>query len=192
MKDKITKAYWTAWRWPEVYTDSKSLIWISRSISFAIPLLVILLVFITILPVAGLLLSCIIAGAVGIALGAFMISLFYGEHTEVEDYDARQARIKEFFHGFPAITDVALIESERNDWIAYGHVDPKLFIASIQAVVWKVTEDPVVTDSFLGKEESVGHLYAVFHNPKEGHWDEGLEFCKPSKEDCFPITRLQL
>ena len=192
MKDKMLKAYWTAWKWPEVYSDDKWVIWMSRIIAIAIPLGLIGLAFLTGLPLLGFALSGIVASLFGLGIIMITIKLFYQEYPTVEQFEAREARIKEFFHGFPAHTDVPLIELEPGVWIAYGHVDEKTFIEAIRTVVRGVTEDDKIVALFDNLENSVGHLYATFKNPAEGHWDEGLDLCKHTAEDCFPITRVSI
>lgn len=190
MKDKIIKSYRAAWKWPEVYTRDPLLIWASRCIVFLIPAALVVITIVTGVPLygwiaTGLFVLLVILGLIGIT-----INLFYPEYDAVKDFQTREERIKQFFHGFPQHTDIPLIEYETNEWISYGHVAPKDFLDAIGTVIYKVTEDPELADDYLGLEDSVGHLYATFRNPAEGHWDEGLDLCKPSAEDCFPITRV--
>lgn len=192
MKDKIVKTYATVWRWPEVYTSDRLIIWASRIIAIAVPLALVGLTVLTGVPLFGWAATGVAALVLVVGIIMITIRMFYTEHKAVEDFQTREARIKSFFHGFPAITNVPLIEYEKNEWISYGHVDPKEFLDAISTVVYKASEDPELADTYLGREGSVGHLYASFRNPAEGHWDEGLDFCKPSSEDCFPITRITL
>lgn len=193
MKDnKVVKAYWTAWRWPEVYSDDKWVIWMSRIIAIVIPMGIIGLAFLTGLPLLGLALSGIIASLFGFGIIIVTIKLFYQEYPTVEQFDAREARVKQFFHGFPAHTEIPLIELEPGVWVAYGHVDETEFIEAIRTVVRNVTEDEKIVTLFDDLENSVGHLYATFTNPAEGHWDEGLDLCKHTTEDSFPITRVSI
>lgn len=190
MKDKLTKAYWTAWRLPEVYSNSGSLIWTSRIIAIVVPLVLIAVTVITVVPLFGWGVAAILVAFLVLVLVLLTIRIFYEEYATVEEFDVKEARVKEFFHGFPSYTDIPLIEYEKDEWVSYGHVESQLFLDTIQTIIYKVTEDPALADSYLGLENSVGHLYATFRNPKEGHWDEGLELCKPSAEHCFPITRV--
>ena len=190
MKDKLIKAYQTAWRWPEVYSNDPAVIWVSRAIVFAVPLALIALTVVTGVPVYGWAATGFITALATIGLVIFTVKMFYHEYDSVQNFTTREERIKSFFHGFPAHTEVPLIEYETDEWISYGHVPPKDFLTAIQTVVYAVTEDGALADSYLGLEDSVGHLYATFTNPAEGHWDEGLTFCKHSAEDCFPITRV--
>ena len=192
MKDKILKAYRTAWRWPEVYTDARSVIWTSRAIAFLVPLGLIALTIITGVPLFGWAATGFIAGFIGFVLILVTVNMFYEEFDTVENFQSRESRIREFFTGFPAITDIPLIENEPNEWVAYGHVNPPEFVNAIQKVILTVTEESDRTIPYTGMEESVGHLYAVFVNPAEGHWSEGIELCNKTTEDCFPITRLQV
>ena len=193
MKDKIVKSYRTVWRWPEVYTNDRLVIWASRIIAIVIPLALIGLAILTALPLFGVAATVAITAALAAILVLLTIKLFYTEHPTVESFQTREARIKEFFLGFPAITSVPLIEYEKEkEWISYGHVPPNEFLDAISSVVYEVSDDPVKADSYLGLEKFVGHGYATFRNPAEGHWDEGLDLCKPSEEDCFPITRIKL
>lgn len=193
MKDnKVAKAYWTAWRWPEVYSDDKWVIWLSRIIAIAIPAGLIALAFLTGLPLLGFAVSGIVASLFGLGIIVVTIKLFYQEYPTVEDFDAREARVKEFFHGFPSITAVPLIEHEQGEWVAYGHVPPEEFISAIQLIILTVTDDPEQAIVSADLVNSVGHLYATFSNPKEGHWDEGLDLCKHTAENAFPITRVKL
>ena len=190
MKDRIIKAYRTAWRWPEVYSNSPAVIWTSRALAFLVPLGLIALTLVTGVPIYGWIATAVIAGVIGISLIALTVKMFYEEFDSVEDFQDREARIKEFFHGFPSITDVPVIENEPNEWVAYGHVEPQAFISAIQKVIGEVTDDQELVGAYEGLQESVGHLYACFVNPKEGHWSEGIEMCKPTGENCFPITRI--
>lgn len=193
MKDnKVVKAYWTAWRWPEVYSDDRWVIWMSRIIAIAIPLGLIGLAFLTGLPLLGFALSGIVASLFGLGLIAITIKLFYHEYPTVEKFDEQEARVKQFFHGFPAITDIPLIELDPGVWVAYGHVNEDEFVRAIQSVVLAVTDDPLELVPLMHIETSVGHLYATFKNPAEGHWDEGLDLCKHTTENCFPITRVEV
>jgi hypothetical protein len=193
MKDnKIVKAYWTAWRWPEVYSDDRWVIWMSRIIAIVIPLGLIGLAFLSGLPLLGLALSGILASVFGFTIIAVTIKLFYQEYPAVEKFDEHEARVKQFFHGFPAITDVPLIELEPGVWVAYGHVEETQFATAIRSVILAVTENPEEVFPFENIEKSVGHLYATFKNPAEGHWDEGLDLCKHTTENCFPITRVEI
>lgn len=193
MKDnKVLKAYWTAWRWPEVYSDDAWVIWMSRIIAIVIPLGLIGLAFLAGLPLLGFALSGIMASLFGTAIIFVTIKLFYKEYPTVEKFDAQEARVKEFFHGFPSITDVPLIELDPGVWVAYGHVPEDQFVRAIQAVVLAVTDDPLELVPLMHIEKSVGHLYATFKNPVEGHWDEGLDLCKHTTEHCFPITRVEV
>lgn len=188
MKDKILKAYRTAWRWPQVYTSDPVVIWISRIIVFVLPLGLILLTLLTGVPQYGWFFTLLFAFLVVLGLLGITINMFYPEYDTVKSFQTREARIKQFFHGFPQHTDIPLIEYEPHEWISYGHINPKEFVEAIGTVIYKGTEDAALADAYLRLESSVGHGYATFRNPAEGHWDEGLKFCKPSDEDCFPVT----
>jgi hypothetical protein len=192
MKEKLIKTYRTAWRWPEVYSNSSAVIWTSRAIAFLVPLALIGLTVVTGVPIYGWAATGFVAAFIGFVMIMSTVYMFYDEFDSVEDFETREARIKEYFNGFPAHTDLRLIEHEPNEWIAYGHVQPQEFISAIQTVLAAVTEDKALIDAYGGLQESVGHLYATFVNPEEGHWGEGLELCKHTVEDCFPITRLTL
>lgn len=190
MQDKIIKAYRTAWRWPEVYSNSPAVIWTSRALAFLVPLGLIILTLITGVPVFGWIASAVIASFLGFVLVLITVKMFYEEFNTVEDFEDREAQVKEFFHGFPSITDVPVIENEPNEWIAYGHVEPQAFVTAIQTIIREVTDDEALVEAYNGLDASVGHLYASFINPNEGHWSEGIQMCKPTGEGCFPITRV--
>lgn len=190
MKDKLIKAYKTAWRWPEVYSSSHASIWSSRALAFLLPIALIIITVITGFPVLGWAATAIIASFFGLVMVFATVKMFYQEYNSVENFQSREAQVKEFFHGFPALTDVPVIENEPNEWVAYGHVDPQDFLLAVQTVIRAVTEDETLVGAYEGLQGSVGHLYARFANAEKGHWSEGLELCKPSAEDCFPITRL--
>lgn len=193
MKDnKLVKAYWTAWRWPEVYSEDKWVIWLSRFIAIVIPISIVALAFITGVPLLGVPAAGTIALLMGLGMLWVTIKLFYHEYPTVENFDAQEARVKEFFHGFPSITDVPLIELDPGIWVAYGHVDEETFVEAIREVVRNVTEDDEIVAIYNDMGKSVGHLYAAFKNPSEDHWDEGLDLCKSNKENSFPITRLEV
>jgi ABC-type uncharacterized transport system fused permease/ATPase subunit len=192
MRDKLIKAYKTAWRWPQVYTSSAAVIWTSRAIVVLIPLSLVVLTIITGIPAIGVVATGILAFAICCVLIFATVRVFYQEYETVEDFQARENRVKEFFHGFPSITSTPLIEHEKGEWIAYGHIPAEQFIADIQLILQSVTDDPEKYTIPPERVNSVGHLYASFTNPAEGHWDEGLTLCKPSFENCFPITRLEL
>lgn len=192
MKTKLIKAYSTAWRWPEVYSEAPSIVWASRAIAIVLPLVIIVLTFTSGVPLFGWTTTAIIAGLIGIALIITTVRMFYTEYEDIEDFEVREKRIKEFFHGFPAHTSVPLIEYEPGEWVAYGHVPPHEFIEAIQTVVLHVTGAEVIADRFAFLEGSVGHLYACFKNPEEAHWSDGLNLCKPSEAESFPITRVEL
>jgi hypothetical protein len=191
MKEKLLKAYWTAWRWPEVYSESKDVLWISRLLAVGIPLSLVILTFATGISVFGWTFSLILAAFVGVALICLTISNFYEEYPTVEDFEAREARIKEFFIGFPSITDIPVIENDPDEWIAFGHIPKTTFLDAICLILYKVTDDGALADSYLAKEDQVEHTYACFKNPREGHWSEGLDFCKIHTKDCFPVTRIE-
>lgn len=190
MKDKLIKAYRTAWLWPTVYSNSPSVIWMSRAFAFLVPLALIVLTIITGIPLFGWAATGIITAFIGLVMILVTVKLFYEEFDSVEDFESREARISDFFHGFPFITHVPVIENEPDEWIAYGHVEPQEFITAIQTIIRRVTDDEALVDYYRGLETSVGHLYARFVNPKEGHWSEGLEMCKPTAANCFPVTRI--
>lgn len=190
MKDKITQAYKVAWRWPEVYSKEPSIVWTSRALAFLVPLVLVVLVLTTGVPLLGWAATGLIATVIAFSLILMTVKMFYEEYDSVEDFTSRETRIKEFFTGFPDYTDVPLIEHGKGEWIAYGHLDPEDFLHAIETVIFRVTDDAHLADSYLGLENSVGHLYASFRNPEEGHWDEGLELCKNTTENCFPITRV--
>lgn len=192
MKDKVSKAYWVAWKWPEVYTDDPWVLWMSRAIAILMPAGLIALTILTGVPLVGWQWTTVIICVMTFAIIFAMIRLFYDEYHTVEDFDTREARIKDFFHGFPAYTDVPLTELEPGVWVAYGHVAEDEFIKAIRTVVRNVTEDETIVATFNDLEKSVGHTYATFHNPTEGHWDEGLELCKHTAAKCFPITRVEV
>lgn len=190
MKDKFIKAYRTAWLWPEVYSNSPSVIWTSRAIAFLVPLALIALTIVTGVPLFGWAATGFIAALVGVIMVFTTVRIFYTEFDSVENFQSREIQIKEFFHGFPAYTAVPVIENTPDEWVAYGHVDPQEFITAIETIIGTVTEDHALVEAYSGLQESVGHLYARFVNPEEGHWSEGIEMCKHTAEDCFPITRL--
>jgi preprotein translocase subunit SecE len=191
MKEKLIKAYWTAWRWPEVYSESKDVIWTTRALAVAIPVFLVVLTFLTGVTLFGAGFSLIIAAFVALALILLTIANFYDEYPTVEDFEAREARIREFFLGFPSITDIPVIENNENEWIAYGHIEKPVFLDAIARVLFRVTEDAPLADSYLGIEDQVEHLYACFRDPREGHWSEGLDLCPELTEYCFPITRIE-
>lgn len=190
MKEKIVKGYRAAWRWPEVYSESPAVIWASRAIAIALPLLLVSLTFVTGLPVFGWFAAAFFALIVGLALIWLTVESFYQEYDSVEEFQAKELRIKEFFHGFPSITDVPLINHEPGEWIAYGHVPPQEFILAIQKVIIEATGDAEEASKYDELEFSVGHTYATFSNTEEEHWGEGIDLCKSSTETCFPITRV--
>lgn len=192
MKDKLGKAYWVAWKWPEVYSDDQWVIWVSRVIAIVMPAGLIALTLLTGVPLLGWAATGVIAALLGLIIILVTVRLFYQEYPTVEEFEARELRIKEFFHGFPAYTDVPLIELEPGVWVAYGHVDEEEFATAIRCVILAVTDDPEEIFPFGNIENSVGHLYAVFRNPEEGHWDEGIDLCKHTALDCFPITRVEV
>jgi hypothetical protein len=194
MKEKLFKAYTAAWKWPEVYTTSPSIIWISRAIAVLIPVGLIALTFLTGIPAFGLAKTLLVTAIIAFVIVLTTIKIFYQEYETVEDFASRETRIKEFFHGFPSITDVPLIELERNEWVAFGHIPPKEFVTAIGEVIIYASEDHDRSKAFevLTLENSVGHLYASFKFNDEEHWSEGLDLCKPTAENCFPITRLEL
>ena len=191
-ENRVIKAYTAAWKWPEVYTTAPSLIWTSRAIAVLVPLALVVLVIVTGIPLFGV--AATIASAVLLVLIIILMTvhIFYQEYETVEDFQSREARIKEFFHGFPAITDVPLIEHEKGEWIAYGHIPPEVFLNAIEEVIHEVSGSENGFRPYLDLENSVGHLYATFKNPDEGHWGEGINLCKATAENCFPITRLEL
>lgn len=192
MKTKLVKAYRTAWRWPEIYQEPPSVVWSSRAITVVVPLVIVVLTFLVGVPLFGWAITTLLAAFISVILIIITVGLFYREYDTVEDHETRENRIQEYFHGFPAHTDVPLIESEPGDWIAYGHVDPHEFIEAIRTVILHVTEDQALADTYSPLEGSVGHLYATFKHSDEKHWSDGLNFCKPSEADCFPITRVEL
>lgn len=191
-ENRVVKAYTAAWRWPEVYTTSPSLIWTSRAIAVAVPLSLVALVIITGVPLFGLAATGVSAAMLVLIIILMTVHIFYQEYETVEDFQSRELRIKEFFHGFPSITDVPLIEHEPGEWIAFGHIPPAEFLDAIEDVIHEVTGSLEGYGPYFLLDESVGHLYATFKNPNEGHWGEGIQLCKPTAENCFPITRLQL
>lgn len=190
MKEKLVKAYRAAWRWPEVYSESPAVIWTSRIIAIVLPLVLVFIIFLTGVTLFGVLSAAIVSLLVGTALILVTVSTFYNEFQTVEDFEAKEARMKEFFHGFPAITDIPLIENEPGEWVAYGHISPEEFIKAIQKVITEATGDTESADQFTGLETSVGHAYATFTNPEEKYWGEGIDLCKPSSQHCFPVTRV--
>lgn len=194
MKDKLIKAYTAAWKWPEVYTTAPSVIWTSRAIAVLIPLGLVALTIVTGVPLFGWAITAVLVALLSFVIILTTVKIFYPEHDSVEDFQSREARVKEFFHGFPSITDIPLIELERNEWVAYGHIPPKEFTTAITEVILYAAEDHDRSKAFqpMQLEESVGHLYATFKFPEEEHWSEGLDLCKATTENCFPITRLEL
>jgi len=191
-ENRVVKAYTAAWKWPEVYTTSPSLIWTSRAIAVLVPVSLVVVTFLTALPIFGLGTSALFSAFLILIIMVVTVQLFYQEFVTVEDFQSRERRIKEFFHGFPSITDVPLIEHEKGEWIAYGHLDPVEFLDAIEEVILEVTGDMEGYGPYIDLENSVGHLYATFQNPEEGHWGEGINFCKSTAENCFPITRISL
>lgn len=190
MKDTLIKAYKAAWRWPEVYSHSPSTIWVSRVIAVALPLVLVGLAFFLFLPVLGILVSALIGVVTGIVMVIATVVIFFKEFEGIESFKLQEAQVREFFHGFPSITNVPVIEHGEGEWIAYGHLPSEDFVDAIRAVVLEVTEDPCRASMYTGAEEYVEYLYAAFLNPEEGHWKEGISFCKPSVPTSFPITRL--
>jgi hypothetical protein len=150
------------------------------------------LVIVTGVPLVGLAATGVSAAMLVLVIILMTVHIFYQEYDTVEDFQSRELRIKEFFHGFPSITDVPLIEHETDEWIAYGHIDPDEFVEAIRTVITYVTGEEWQATLPDGIEKSVGHLYATFKNPQEGHWSEGIQLCKQTAENCFPITRLEL
>lgn len=189
---KTAKAYWVAWRWPEVYSDDQWVIWMSRIIAIVIPVGLIALTLLTGIPLFGWPTTIVLACVLALIIVFVTVKLFYEEYHTVESFDAREAQVKQFFHGFPAFTDVPLIELEPGVWVAYGHVPEEQFIEAIRTIVRNVTEDPKIVAVYDNLEKSVGHTYATFRNPDEGHWDEGLDLVKHTTKDCFPITRVEV
>jgi hypothetical protein len=191
-ENRLVKAYTAAWRWPEVYTTSPSLIWTSRAIAVLIPMSLVAMTAIIGVPLFGPVVTAALSFVLVVIIVLVTVQIFYHEYDTVEDFQTRENRIREFFHGFPSITDIPLIELEKDEWVAYGHIAPEDFITAIRQVLDSVTDDPSKSLDLLFLTESVGHLYASFRNPEESHWGDGLELCKPSAENCFPITRLSL
>jgi hypothetical protein len=175
-----------------VYTTAPSLIWVSRVIAFLVPLSLVVLVFITFIPWVGLTGALAFSILLAIVIIVATVQIFYQEYDSVEDFQTREQRIKEFFHGFPYLTDVPLIENEPGEWIAFGHIPPDQFIEAIRTVLDDVMNHPPVSQHLVTLTDSVGHLYATFKNPEEDHWSEGITLCKHTAVDCFPITRLEL
>lgn len=194
MKDKLKlkKAYWVAWKWPEVYSDDTWVIWLSRMIAIAMPAGLVALTLLTGIPLLGWAATGVLAAFLVLAIILLTVRLFYQEYPTVEEFEAQGARVKQFFHGFPAITNIPMIELEPDEWVAYGHVDPVEFVSAVQLIIHTATGDYDKAHISATMVDSVGHLHATFRNPAEGHWDEGIDLCKHTTEGSFPITRLNL
>jgi hypothetical protein len=191
-ENRVVKAYTAAWKWPEVYTTSPAIIWTSRAIAVLVPLSLVVLLIVTGLPLFGLAATGVSAVMLVLIIILITVQVFYQEYDTVEDFQSREARIKDFFHGFPSITDVPLIEHGEGEWIAYGHLPPEEFLDSIEEVITEVSGNLNGYGPYYRLEDSVGHLWATFKNPEEGHWGEGITLCKSTAENCFPITRIEL
>lgn len=191
-ENRVVKAYTAAWRWPEVYTTSPSLIWTSRAIAVLVPLSLVAVVIITGTPLVGLAATGVSAALLVLIIILMTVHIFYQEYETVEDFQSRELRIKEFFHGFPSITSVPIIENGPGEWVAYGHIPPAEFLDAIEDVIREVTGSLDGFGPYFQLEESVGHLYATFKNPDEDHWGDGISLCKSTAENCFPITRLEV
>lgn len=191
-ENRVVKAYTAAWRWPEVYTTSPAIIWTSRAIAVLVPLSLVALVIITGIPLFGLAATGVSAALLVLIIILMTVHIFYQEYDTVEDFQTRETRIKEFFHGFPSITDVPLIEHEKGEWIAYGHIPPEEFLDAIEEVISSVAGSLDDYGPHYKLEDSVGHLWATFKNPEEGHWGEGINLCKHTAENAFPITRIEI
>ena len=190
MRDKLAKAYHTAWRWPEVYSEDTVVIWLSRFLAVVLPLSLIALAFITVLHQIGLAASIILTAVLAAVIVMLTVRLFYTEYPAVASLEEMESRRSEFFHGFPQYTSVPLIEAEPGVWVAYGHLPPEEFVSAIRSVVAGVTDDQDIIALYEDSEKSVGHLYATFTDKSD--WDDGITLAKPSDEGSFPITRIEV
>lgn len=190
MVDRICKAYRVAWLWPTVYSVSPLIIWLSRAIVFLLPPGLMVLTILTGAPLYGIVAASAIAAVTGCALIYATVRMFYKEYESVEEFSTRDARLKEFFHGFPSYTDIPLTEYEPNVWVAYGHIDHEEMRAGIRSVI-------TAAEGTFERFTTVAYTYistqtfARFTNPASGHWSEGIEICKPSAHGAFPITRVE-
>lgn len=191
MKNKLVRAYWTAWRWPEVYSDSPSVIWASRVIAIVVPLTLLTFTFLTGLAVFGWI-AVVLSGLLAVLMVAYTISVFDEEYDTVENYKHWESSLQEYFHGFPAITSVPVIEETRGEWIAYGHIDPEVFLNAIQRILGEICDDPTVPDAYTGREELVEHTTATFLNPARETWGDGIRICEEGERNCFPVTRISI
>lgn len=189
MKTKLAKAYWTAWRWPEVYTDSVSVIWTSRVLAVALPLGLTLTTLLTGIAAYGIVAAVLVTG---ILVGVILLvttHLFYEEHGRVKQYTDMDAQVRSFFLGFPQVTALPIIERRNGEWVSYGHIGKEDFLAAVADILRSVTEDEGLILALTPDPDTVEYQYATFTNPEEDHWDEGIDLCHASVENCFPITR---
>lgn len=191
MKNKLVRAYWTAWRWPEVYSDSPSVIWVSRAIAIVMPLALLTFTFLTGFAVFGWI-AVILSAFLAVLMVAYTISVFDEEYDSVENYKHWESSLQEYFHGFPAITSVPVIEESRGEWIAYGHIDPEVFLNAIQRILDEICDDPTVPDAYTDQEDLVEHTTATFLNPSRETWGDGIRICTEEETNCFPITRISI
>lgn len=189
MKDKFVKAYRVAWQWPELYSNSLIIIWLSRAIVFLLPAGLVALTLITGAPLYGTVVALILSALMGLSMAYATVRMFYKEYDTVEESTTRDTLINEFFHGFPSYTSVPLIEYEPHVWVAYTHVGHAEMRSAVMAVILAAGAPSPVEEGYPNYESV--QTYARFVNPEDGHWSEGIEICKPSAHGAFPITRLE-
>ena len=189
MLKKITTAFWTAWRWPEVYTNTKSILWASRTLVLGLPIALLTVTMLAGMSLYGLPAAIILTLALFVAMLIGLVRMFYCEHEIVEVYSEMDNRVKDYFLGFPEITALPIVERRNGEWISYGHVEKEEFLNAIYDIISSVTKHEDVVEMLTPDPETFEQTFGAFVNPDRDHWDEGIEVCRASKEACFPITR---
>jgi hypothetical protein len=185
---KLLTAYKVAWRWPEVGNDPKG-VFFSRYIAYFIPAGFLVMTFLYAYTLAGIWPALIVTAVVGGILALATTYLFYEEHAAVERQEEDTKRVNEFFYARHA-SPFPLIEYNRNEWVAYGHINPDLFITTVQDVILTATENKEAAEAYDGKIGEVRHLHAHFLNATT---DEEVIAVHPAPHDrSFPITHLKL
>lgn len=188
MYKRLARAYKTAWRWPEVIHESKTVIYLSRALTIGLPILCIASTI-----ASGIIHSTILWPIFFclVIIGAFVAStvlIFQDEYTIVEEYEKIEKRIANQFCGFPQYTKLPMYQDSEGEWFAYGHIPPHKFVSEICKIVYGVSEDETMSDKYLEREDEVIHTYASY----EDDYGETLRLCIREDEGAFPITKLYI
>lgn len=188
MRKRVRKSIKASWRLPETLFSSIPLVWSSRFLLIFSFTGILLSTYFTTLLFFSTLVALVASCAVFSVLLLVLVSTFASDYRKVYLLERLEARILQYFPGYPEFTDIHLIEEDTDVWMAYGHVPADKLTEDICKIMVGLSGGSLNPDKCRKNQDKVEYLYAKFDTSDPSMLK--IRLCGGTASGRFPVTRL--